>query len=168
MSTLLQDLRFGLRMLARNPGFTAIAVLTLALGIGGNAAMFSIVDALILRPLPYAEPDRLVRVTDYYPKGALVALQQESRTMDVAGSTTESEFNLTGQGEAVRLVGSAVSVNVFSILGVGTELGRTFRAGEDQPGQDRLVVLSHTLWKGTFGSDPDILGRVIMIDGVGR
>ena len=168
MITLIQDLRYGLRMLAKNPGFTAVAVVTLALGIGGNAAMFSIVNALLLRPLPYAAPDRLVRVTDYYPKGALVALQQESRTMDVAGFTTESEFNLTGQGEAVRLVGSAVSAGMFSVLGVGTELGRTFSAGEDQPGQDRLVVLSHALWKGKFGGDPAILGRPIMIDGVGR
>jgi len=168
MSTVYQDLKYGLRMLAKNPGFTAVAVVTLALGIGGNAAMFSIVNALLLRPLPYTEPHRLVRVTGFYPKGALVALQQESRTMDVAGFTTESEFNLTGQGEAVRLVGSAVSANMFSVLGVGTQLGRTFRAGEDQPGQDRLVVLSHALWKGKFGGDPDILGRAIMIDGVGR
>jgi putative ABC transport system permease protein len=168
LGSLIQDIRYGLRMLAKNPGFTTIAVLTLALGIGGNAAMFSIVNALVLRPLPYPEPDRLVRITDYYPKGALVALQQRSRTMDIAGFTTESEFNLTGQGEAVRLVGSTVSANLFSVLGVGTELGRTFRAGEDQPGQDRLVVLSHALWKSEFGGDPEILGRVIMIDGVGR
>jgi predicted permease len=164
----IQDIRYGLRMLAKNPGFTTIAVLTLALGIGGNAAMFSIVNALVLRPLPYPEPDRLVRITDYYPKGALVALQQRSRTMDIAGFTTESEFNLTGQGEAVRLVGSTVSANLFSVLGVGTELGRTFRAGEDQPGQDRLVVLSYALWQGKFGGDPGILGHMIMIDGVGR
>ena len=168
MGTVYQDLKYGLRMLAKNPGFTVVAVLTLALGIGGNAAMFSIVNALLLRPLPYAEPHRLVRVTGFYPKGALVALQQETGTMDVAGFTTESEFNLTGQGEAVRLVGSAVSADIFSVLGVGTELGRTFRAGEDQPGQDRLVVLSHALWKGEFGGDPGILGRPIMIDGVGR
>ena len=168
MSTLVQDLRYGLRMLAKNPGFTAVAVVTLALGIGGNAAMFSIVNALLLRALPYAEPHRLVRVTGFYPKGALVALQQETGTMDVAGFTTESEFNLTGQGEAIRLVGSAVSADMFSVLGIGTELGRTFRAGEDQPGQDRLVVLSHALWKGKFGGDPGILGRPIMIDGVGR
>ena len=168
MGTLLQDLRFGLRMLAKNPGFTAVAVVTLALGIGGNAAMFSIVNALLLKALPYAEPHRLVRVTGYYPKGALVALQQETRTMDIAGFTTESEFNLTGQGEAVRLVGSAVSADLFSVLGVRTELGRTFSAGEDQPGRDRLVVLSYALWKGKFGGDPNILGRVITLEDVDR
>jgi len=168
MGILLQDIRYGIRQLRRNPSFTAVAVLTLALGIGGNAAMFSIVNALLLRALPYTEPHRLVRVTGFYPKGALVALQQESRSMDIAGFTTESEFNLTGQGEAVRLVGSAVSANMFSLLGVGTELGRTFSTGEDQPGQDRLVVLSHALWKGKFGGDPDILGHPITIDGVDR
>jgi predicted permease len=168
MGILLQDLRYGLRMLVKNPSFTVVAVVTLALGIGGNAAMFSILNALLLRPLPYAEPHRLVRVTGYYPKGALVALQQETRTMDVAGFTTESEFNLTGQGEAVRLVGSAVSANLLSVLGVGTELGRTFSASEDQPGRDRLVVLSYALWKGKFGGDPNILGRVITLEGVDR
>jgi predicted permease len=168
MGTLLQDVRYGIRQLGRNPGFTVVAVLTLALGIGGNAAMFSILNALLLRALPYAEPHRLVRVTGFYPKGALVALQQENRTTEVAGFTTESEFNLTGQGEAVRLVGSAVSAGMFSLLGSGTELGRTFRAGEDQPGQDRLVVVSHALWQGKFGADPNILGRPIMIDGVDR
>jgi predicted permease len=168
MTTLTHDLRYGLRMLRRNPGFTAVGVLTLALGIGGNAAMFSIVNALLLRPLPYAEPHRLVRVTGYYPKGALVALQQGTRAMDVAGFTTESEFNLTGEGEGVRLVGSAVSADMFSLLGVGAGLGRTFRAGEDQAGQDRLVILSHALWREKFGADPGILGRLIMIDGVGR
>jgi putative ABC transport system permease protein len=168
MGTLLQDIRYGLRMLVKNPVFTVVAVVTLALGIGGNAAMFSIVNALLLRALPYAEPHRLVRVTGYYPKGALVALQQETQTMDVAGFTSESEFNLTGQGEAVRLVGSAVSADLFSVLGVGTELGRTFSVGDDQPGRDRLVVLSNALWKGKFGGDPNILGRVITLEGVDR
>ncbi|HYA61590.1 MAG TPA: ABC transporter permease, partial [Candidatus Sulfotelmatobacter sp.] len=168
MGILLQDVRYGLRMLAKNPSFTIVAVVTLALGIGGNAAMFSIVNALLLRALPYAQPHRLVRVTGFYPKGALVALQQETRTMDVAGFTSESEFNLTGQGEAVRLVGSEVSADLFSVLGVGTELGRTFSAGEDQPGRDRLVVLSDALWKGKFGGDPNILGRVITLEGVDR
>ena len=168
MSTLLQDLRYGLRMLVKNPGFTVVAVVTLALGIGGNAAMFSIVNALLLRALPYAEPHRLVRVTGYYPKGALVALQQETQTMDVAGFTSESEFNLTGQGEAIRLVGSAVSADLFSVLGVGTGLGRAFSVGDDQPGRDRLVVLSNALWKGKFGGDPNILGRVITLEGVDR
>lgn len=168
MSTLLQDVRYGIRMLAKNPGFTAVAVLTLALGIGANAAMFSIVNALLIRPLPYSEPDRLVRVTGYYPKGALTALQQESRTMDIAGFTTETEFNLTGQGEPVRLIGSAVSARLFSVLGTETQLGRTFRPGEDQPGQDQVVLLSHALWRDKFGGDSEIVGRVILIDGVGR
>src|SRR5579862_4564959 len=116
LENLWQDLRYGCRTLARNPGFSAVAVLSLALGIGGNSAMFSIVNGVLLQPLPYPAPERLVRVTSYYPKGALEVLQQGSRSMDIAGYVS-SEFNLTGQGEAMRIVGSTVSANLFSILG---------------------------------------------------
>jgi predicted permease len=168
MSTLIQDLRYGLRMLARNPGFTAVAVLSLALGIGGNAAIFTLINSILLRPLPYEQPDRLVRPTGYYPKGAVVALQQLSRTMEVAAFTQDSEFNLTGQGDALRLAGSSVSANLFSLLGAQPELGRTFEPGEDQPGGDQVVLLSHWLWRNRFGSDPGILRRMMAIDGVDR
>ena len=168
LETLAQDLRYAIRMLRRSPGFSALAVLSLAVGIGGNAAIFSLVNGVLLRPLAYPDPDRLVRITDYYPQGALVALQQQSRTMDVGGFTTDSEFNLTGQGEAMRLVGSAVSSNLFVVLQTGPERGRIFRPGEDRPGQDAVVLLSHTLWQKKFGADPGIIGRIITIDGVNR
>jgi putative ABC transport system permease protein len=168
VENLWQDLRYGCRTLARNPGFTAVAVVSLALGIGGNTAMFSIVNGVLLQPLPYPAPERLVRVTGYYPKGAIEVLRQESRTMDIAGYQPASEMNLTGQGEAVRLEGSAVSANFFSLLGVHAGIGRTFEAGEDAPGRDRLVILSHALWQQKFAGDPAIIGRMIAIDGVNR
>jgi len=163
-----EDARYALRSLRKNPGFSAVAVLSLALGIGGNAAMFSIVNGVLLQPLPYPQPERLMRVTDYYPKGALVAMQQDSRTMDVAGVTSNVEFNLTGRGEAARLIGSSVSANLFSLLGAGAEIGNTFVAGEDQPGRDQIVILSHALWKSRFGGDPRILGHSIALNGVDR
>ena len=163
-----QDLRFGSRMLIKHKGFTAVAVLSLALGIGGNAAMFSLVDNVLIRPLHYTEPERLVRVTEAYPKGAIVALQEQSHMMDIAAFSTDSEFNLTGQGEAVRLVGSQVSANLFKILGVPARIGRAFEAGEDRPARDGVVLLSYSLWRNHFGGDPNIIGRPIAIDGIAR
>jgi predicted permease len=166
--TLGQDVRFAGRMLWKSPGLTAVAVLSLALGIGANAAMFSLVNAVLLRPLPYPAAERLVRLTGFYPKGAVVALQELSRTMDIAGVSSEQEFNLTGRGEAVRLVGSATFANLFSVLGRGAAVGRTFEAGDDQPGRDRLVLLSHELWQGRFAGDPAVVGQMISIEGVDR
>jgi len=141
-----QDLRYGVRGLRRNKGFTAVSALSLALGIGGNAAVFSLVNAVLLRRLPYPEPERLVQVTGFYPKGAIAELQEQSRTMDIAGYSTDSEVNLTGQGEALRLIGSTVSANLFSVLGADAGLGRTTRVGDEQPGRDRVVILGDALW----------------------
>lgn len=163
-----QDVRYGMRVLRKSPVFTLAAALSLALGIGGNAAIFSLVDALLIRPLPYFEPDRLVRITELYPKAALVLFQQQSRAMEVAYVTTDSEFNLTGVGEAVRLIGSSTSANFFSVLGAPLQMGRAFEAGENRPGQDQVVILSHSLWRIKFGSDPLILGRMIRINGINR
>jgi len=168
IETLLQDLRYTARMLAKSPGFTAAAALSLALGIGGNAAMFSLVNATLIRPLPYPQPDRLVRVTNWYARGAIVALQQQSQTMEIAAYSPDSEFNLTGQGEAVHLAGSSVTANLFSLLGAPPEIGRTFQAGEDRAGADRIVILSHALWQNKFAGDPAVIGRPIAIDGVTR
>jgi predicted permease len=163
-----QDLRYGFRGLRRNPGFTMVAALSLALGIGGNTAVFALVSAFLLQRLPYSQPDQLVEVTGTYPKGAIVALQQASRSMDIAAYAPDSEFNLKAQGEAQRMPGSAVSANLFSVLGVGAELGRALRTGDDQPGQDGVVVLSDTLWRKSFGADPQIVGRMVTVDGVPR
>lgn len=168
LETLLQDLRYGVRVLVKAPGFTLAAMLSLAVGIGGNAAMFTLVNGILIQPLPYPRPGELLRVAGFYPKGAVVALQQLSRTMDVAGFTTDSEFNLAGQGEAVHLAGSSVSANLFTLLGARAEIGRTFQPGEDRFGQDRLVILSHALWRNQFGGNPGIIGRWIAVDGLSR
>jgi putative ABC transport system permease protein len=163
-----QDFRYGLRGLRRNKGFTVIAALSLALGIGGNAAIFSLVNAVLFQRLPYKDPDHLVQVTGYYPKGAIAAMQEQSRTMDIAAYSTDTEFNLTGHGEAVRLVGSAVTANLFSVLGVEVEVGRTLTKDESQPGRDRVVVVSDGLWRRKFAADPAVVGRMVSIDGVQR
>jgi putative ABC transport system permease protein len=168
----LQDLRFAARMLRKNPGFTLIAVLTLALGIGANTAIFSLVSGILLQPLPYPHPEQLVSVTSTdpatYPQGGLAAMREQIRTMDVAAYAEGYEFNLTGLGEAVRLSGTPVSAEFFTVLGAPPELGRTFRAGEDLHGQSAFVILSHSLWQRKFASDPNILGRVINLAGVPR
>jgi len=165
-----RDLHFALRTLQRRPGLAVLAVLSLALGIGGNAAMFRIVSAVLIRPLPYADPDRLVQAANsgYYPPGGLVNLQQASRTMELAGYNPGIELNLTGRGEPWRVKGSSISANLFQVLGVGVQLGRAFRPGEDQAGRDNVLILSHELWQDRFGGDPGILGRVVTLGGVDR
>ena len=168
MNTLLQEIRFGLRVLRKNPGFTAVAVLTLALGIGANSAIFSLVSGILFRPLPYAQPDQLVSIRASYPRGAFVAMREQVHTMDVATYAEGHEFNLTGTGEPVRLTATMVSAEFFSVLGVKPELGRGFHPGEDAAGKDNFVVLSHALWQDRFAADPSIVGRVIQIEGEGR
>ncbi len=168
MTSLLQDIRYALRQLRKNPGFTVVAVLTLALGIGGNTAVFSLVNGILLLPLPYHQPEQLVSVTGTYPKGALVAMREQMRTMDVAAYSEGHDINLTGIGEPVRLTGASVSAELLSILGTRPALGRTFFAGEDSAGQDNFVVLSHALWQQRFGSDPSIVGRSVELEGESR
>lgn len=163
----LQDLRFGWRQLWRAPGFTAIAVLTLALGIGANTAVFSVVDAVILRPLPFPQSDRLISMTDFYPAGPFVAMRSSFHTVDVA-TYSGREVNLTGADDPLRLYGAGVSAEFFSVLGAKPELGAPFRPGQDQPGNDNLVILSHSLWQQKFNSDPNIIGRSISLDGINR
>src|SRR5215813_495435 len=166
----LADLRYGARALRKNPGFTFVAVITLALGIGANSAIFSLVNAVLLRPLPFAEPDRLVSLSEHnwYPQGGVVAMRTTLQTMDVAAYLPAVEFNLSGQGEAERLAGVRVSANYFSLLGVQAEQGRTFQRGEDEPGNDSKVILTHTLWERKFHSDPSMIGRQIMLGDVSR
>ena len=174
LDTLLQDIRFALRMLRKSPGFTAVAILTLALGIGANTAIFSLVNGILLRQLPYREPQRLVALTgdsgwdDVFPQGAVVAMQAKLRTMEVAAFSSTEKLNLAGAGGAVRLQGSAVSANLFSLLGVQPQLGRVFVVGEDQPGRDNLVILSDALWRQKFNANPSVLGRSVVLEGIQR
>ncbi len=168
METFFQDIRYGLRILWKSPGFAAVAVLTLALGIGANTAIFSLVNGILLVPLPYSHPEQLVSVTGTYPRGAFAAMRQQVRSMDVATYAEGHEFNLTGMDEPVRLTATMVSAELFSVLGSRPEMGRTFHPGEDAAGQDAYVVLSHSLWQSRFGSDPSIVGRTIQIDGMSR
>ena len=168
MSGLLQDVRYALRQLRKTPGFTAVAVITLALGIGANTSIFSLVNSVLLRPLEFPQEDHLVQLTDSYPQGAFVAMRASFRTMDVAGYRDGEEMNLTGLGEPTRLSGTEVSANFFSVLGSHAERGRTFQDGEDQPGKDNVVILSHSLYQQLFGSNPDVVGRSIVLEGIDR
>jgi len=168
MSGLFQDIRYAVRQLRKSPGFTVVAVLTLALGIGANTAIFSLVNGILLMPLPYCKPEQLVSVTGTYPKGALVAMREQIHTMDVGGYAEGHEFNLTRREEPVRLTGALVSAELFSILGARPELGRIFYPGEDRVGQDNAVILSHGLWEQRFEKNPNIIGRSIELEGISR
>lgn len=180
MDHLLQDLRFAVRTLVRSPGFTAVAVLVLALGIGANTAIFSTVNAVMLRPLPFAEPDRLVAVWEKNPeKGWYMQTAAVSNYLDwkdqvqafqdlAAYSDYVDEYALTGEGEPEVLIGAEVTGNFFAVLGVEPLLGRGFTAEETWSTVDAVVVLSHGLWQRRFGGDAAILGRTITLDGEAR
>jgi predicted permease len=171
---LLQDLRYGLRMLMRNPGFTIVAVLALALGIGANTAIFSVVNTVLLRPLPYKNPEALMTVWEdathmgfpfNTPSPAnFLDWREQSTVFEGMAALAQRSFNLTGAGEPERFDGRKVSANLFTILGVEPILGRTFRPEEDQPGS-RVVIFSHGVWQRRFGGDPGIIGRPVNLDG---
>jgi predicted permease len=168
METFLRDVRYGLRMLRKSPAFTAVAVLTLALGIGANTAIFSLVNGILVAPLSYSNPKQLVSVTGTYPNGAVVAMREQVHTMDVGAYAEGHDFNLTGLGDPVRLSGTMVSAELLSILGSKPEFGRTFYPGEDRAGQDNYVILSHALWEERFAKDPAIVGHSVQLEGVSR
>jgi putative ABC transport system permease protein len=174
MDVLAQDIRSAVRSLLRAPSFTVVALVTLALGIGGNAAIFSAVDAVLLRPLPFPDAERLVFVwgkTAAYTQNAVswpeyVDWREQSRSFETMAVWRPQSITLTGQGEPERLVGAFVTASLFPMLGAKPQLGRTFEPSETEPGSVRPVtVLSHGLWHRRFGGDPGILGRTLVLNG---
>jgi putative ABC transport system permease protein len=175
MDALLQDFRYALRQLRKNPGFTAVAVVTLALGIGANTAMFSVIDAVLLRPLPFHNPDRLVAVKTTEPGRrddigvsypAFLDWRSRNHVFEGLSAFRQDDFTLTGRAEAIHVTGGVVSANMFSLLGVAPTLGRGFITEEDMPvSTGSPVILSHSLWQERFGSDPNVLGKSLTLSG---
>ena len=173
MDTILHDVRYAFRSLRQSPGFTSVALLTLAIGIGANAAIFSFVDGVLLKPLPYAEPDRIVRVLEKPPGGERNGIstlnyldwQKQNTVFEYMAAQTGGSVTLTGAGEPVQLRGGLVSPHYFDIFGIKPALGRGFFSDEDQAGKDHVAILSHALWQSRFGADPTILGRKLILDG---
>jgi len=178
--TVLQDVRFGLRMLRKNPGFTAVAVLTLALGIGANTAIFSVISAVLLKPLPYHDPGRIVMFWtdnqalnlgwhDLPPEAVdLPEWRGQAGSFEEIAGMQARTADLSGQDDPERVGGVAVTANFFSLLGVQPVLGRAFFSGEDQPGQDKIAIISHGLWQRRFGGDTNVPGRIVTINGERR
>ena len=174
MNKFKQDIRYALRQLLSNKGFAAVAILTLALGIGANTAIFSVIDSILLEPLPFPHQDRLMQLsagTDYYnyPKGWIREYQRRAHTFaSISGYSQNIEYNVTGGGTTGRAFGSTINANLFDTLGVRPAMGRFFAPDEESQGQDRVVVLTYGFWKEQFGGDKNIVGRTMMLDGVNR
>jgi len=174
-SGVLQDIRHALRMLRKSPGFTAIAVLTLALGIGANTAIFSVVNGVLLNPLPYPQPNQLVEVAELNPpfhEGSIsypnfLDWVQQNHTFQSLAGYRQNDFSLTGVGEPQRVKVGQVSASFFPILDVKPVAGRNFTATEDKRGAAPTVMLSEALWKTKFGGSRDIVGKMITLDGTG-
>ena len=169
------DVRYAFRTLRRNPGFAIVVLLTLALGIGANAAIFSVVNGVLLRPLPYRDADRLMVIRGDLKRpglndipasaGEYVDYRDRSHAFEQVAAYDTVGFNLTGGGEPERVDGAIVSTTLFSLLGASAQVGRTLVADEDQPGRDDVVVLSHSLWTRRFSANPAIVGQTIPVDG---
>src|SRR5712691_8684844 len=175
METLIKDIRYGIRSLLNRPGFSAIAVVTLALGIGANTTIFSVVNAVLLRPLPYQQPQQLVQVYDSlaaigFPHAGLtqmefVRLRNESTAFAQVGAYQSGTLTLSGAREPERVSVTAVSGNFFTLLGMNPQLGRTFRPEEDEQSRVNVVVLSHAFWQSHFAGNPNILNQTLMLNG---
>ena len=176
MSEFFTDLRYGARLLFRSPSVTAIAVLALALGIGANTAIFSVVSAVLLRPLPFRQPDRLVTIrienqqrnirTAFGPYADIAEWRQQARSFESLAAYSPVSVNLTTSGEPERVSIWKVNAGFFRLLGAGMVLGRDFRPDEDQPGAAGVAILSYVLWQRRFASDPGLLGKPLLLNGV--
>jgi putative ABC transport system permease protein len=166
-----QDLSYAVRRLRQAPGFTLVAVATLALGIGATSAIFSVVNAVLLRPLPFPEADRLVRVAqtwkgrpDVYSPQNFLDVEAQSTAFSGLAAIDGSGVTLTGQGAPARLEGAAVSASFFDVLRVRPLHGRGFVAGENEPGRDKVTVLGYPVWRDRFGADPGVVGRTVSLN----
>src|SRR5690349_10769332 len=175
MENLLKDIRYGVRGLWKRPGFTVVAVLTLALGIGANTAIFSVVNAVLLRPLQFRDPDRLVMIWEDatfagFPRNTPAPAnyfdwKNQTHAFEDIAATNEETFNITGDGNPERVAAYSVSANFFPLLGIAPALGRTFTPEDDRFGAAKVAVLSHALWQTRYGADPQIINRDIQLDG---
>jgi putative ABC transport system permease protein len=175
MATLWQDVRFGLRMLLKSPGFTALAVLALALGIGANTAIFSVAIAILQKPVSFPQLDRLVAVSVVPPQASYefqgvspadyFDWKRQSQSFESMTSMEGVELNLTGKGDPEKIHGTRIPANFFEVLGIGPVMGRGFLPEEEQPGREQEVILRNGLWQRRFGSDPNILGQAISLNG---
>jgi predicted permease len=173
---LTQDIRYGLRMLGKNPGFTAIAILTLALGIGANAAVFSVANAFLRKPIWFPSIESLVVLTNIVPDAEddrssvapadYLDWKSQNRSFDSVGAFEWQDVNLTGSGDPLKVTAACVTANFFDILQIQPEVGRAFLPAEEQPGKDQEIILGHALWANRFGSDPNIVGKTVRIDGL--
>jgi putative ABC transport system permease protein len=175
MAMLWQDLRYGLRLLAKSRGFTALAVLALALGIGANTAIFSVANAFLRKPVSFPQLDRLVAIENLAPEQTVgwnnvspadyLDWKRQSRSFEQMAAIEESNVNLTGNAEPERALGAFVSANYFDVLRVKPAIGRAFLLEEEQPGRNQEAILSHGLWQRRFGSDPSVLGKTVALNG---
>ena len=175
LTELTQDLTFAVRQLLHHPGFTIVALVTLSLGIGATAAIFSAVRAVVLRPLPVPRPEQLVSISTSQPgvgassvlsAGSYVAVAEPAQAFSSVTALQPVSFNLSAGETPVRTSGARVTASFFDVYGVAPELGRAFGAAEDQPGSEQVAVLSHRLWRRSFGGDPGVVGRDLRMNGM--
>jgi putative ABC transport system permease protein len=165
MDTLLQDLRYGIRILLKRPGFTVIAIITLALGIGANTAIFSVVNAVLLRPLPYPEPERLLTLRSNQSVPDLDDIKAQSQAFEYFGGAVVQAQDFTGEAEPLQVQAALVNADLFKALGVEAAIGRTISDEEDRYGGEPVVVLSHAFWQRHFGGEQNVIGRTIPLSG---
>jgi len=159
-----QDLRYGVRMLVKSPAFTLAAILSLAIGIGANTALFSLVNAVLWRPLPYPGAERLVRVGEWSSADVFAALRQTEHVFDGVAGWRERDYMLTGRGGPAHLKAQRVTSELLPLLGVTPPVGRAFATEEFQPGRDQVAIISHRLWQSRFGADPQLIGQAVTLD----
>src|SRR5205085_3591760 len=165
MQTIIQDLRYGARLLLKRPGFTLVAVITLALGIGANTAIFSVVNAVLLRPLPYPEPDRLVAMRGNQSVPDLDDIKAQSQAVGSFGGAVVQSLDYTGEAEPIQVQAALCNADLFTALGVRPLLGRVISSAEDVAGGERVVVLSYAFWQRQFGGDAGVIGRGLPLSG---